>query len=241
MALPPELQQELTKIADLPLAPAIEEQMNGHANLAAARAEGRSAGISILFNSIMIATESLPDAERLARAYAKSLVVQGLVKEDKVSKLDWQGIFNSAAKGDAQMVAADNIDQAFRAAEGGVLIVSEPYQCPPEMSPRDFAFANYSATVHLHAKMDEMDDSFDNAFDDLYKKGKDLNEIDRQMSGKDFENPRKPVVIIIGKPFELESMLSDDPYPWNMRFMHRVGIDNKALDIHKPSRKPPTP
>jgi hypothetical protein len=239
MALPPELQDELKKIADLPLASVIEQQMQGHANLAAAKKAGNKVGMSSLFNSIMIATESLDDAGRLARAYTKSLAVQGLVKSDDMKTLDWQSIFNNAAgKPDLHAAVAENIDQAFKDAQGGVLIISEPYQCPANMSPRDFAFANYSATAHLMKKMDEMADSFENTFDDLYKKGKNLNEIDRQMSDEDFEDPRKPVVIMIGKPFEMNSMLAEDPYPWDMRFMHKIGVSKAALEGSLPRQRP---
>ncbi|MEZ0223919.1 MAG: hypothetical protein ACAH83_05150 [Alphaproteobacteria bacterium] len=239
MALPPELQDELKKIADIPLSSAIERTMEGHANLAAAKEAGNQVGMSNLFNSIMIASPNLADADRLARAYAKSLVVQGLVEEDKVRTLDWQTVFNNAAaKPDLHTAAQEAIDQAFKDARGGVLIVSEPYQCPPSMSPRDFAFANYSATAHLMEKMDEMADSFDRTFNDLYKKGKDLNEIDRQMSGKDFEDPSKPVVILIGRPFEMDSMLAEDPYPWDMRFVHKVGISKGALEESIPKQRP---
>ena len=239
MALPPVLQEELKKIADIPLFSALEKEMEGHANLAAAKQAGNNVGMSNLFNSIMIATENLNDADRLARAYAKSLFAQGLVQNENVRTLDWQTIFNNAAsKPDIHMAAAENINQAFKDAQGGVLIISEPYQCPPDMSPRDFAFANYSATAHLMERMDEMADSFENTFNDLYKKGKNLNEIDRQMSGKDFEDPHKPVVIMIGKPFEMDSMLAEDPYPWDMRFMHKIGISQKALDGSQPKQRP---
>ena len=233
MALPPELQQELKSVADLPQAAALEHEMNGHIDLATAKAAG-NIGMTRLFNSIMIAADKLEDAERLARVYAKSLSVQKLVQEDKVTTLDWQTIFNNAAKRDAHVSIADNLTQAFLAAQGGVLIISEPYQCPPDMSPRDFAFSNYSATSILMEKMDEME-GFDDKVDALYDKGKNLNEIERQISKQDFENPGKPVVILIGRPFEMESMLSEDPYPWNMRFMHRIGINDKAAEGIPPS------
>lgn len=239
MALPPELQEALKNIADLPLSSAVEKEMEGHANLSAAKKAGNNVSMSNLFNSVMIAAENMTDADRLARAYAKSLAVQGLVQSDKVITLDWQTIFNNAAgKPDIHTAAADNINQAFKDAQGGVLIISEPYQCPATMSPRDFAFANYSATAHLMEKMDEMADSFENTFDDLYKKGKNLNEIDRQMSGRDFEDPSKPVVIMVGKPFEMDSMLAEDPYPWDMRFMHKIGISKTALEGSLPKQRP---
>lgn len=246
MALPPELQQELKDLGDLPQVSALEQEMKSHQDLAASRAAGNRTGLSNLFNNIMIASDNLDDAARLAQAYAKSLSVQKLVREDKVVAVDWQDIFNNAAGRDMHIAVGDNLAQAFQAAEGGVLIISEPYQCPPDMSPRDFMFSNYTATDKLMKKMDEME-GFDDKVDALYEKGKDLNEIDRQMSKQDFENPSKPVVILIGRQFEMESMLAEDPYPWNMRFMHRLGISNKAAEGHPPAQRnsrkgfPPSP
>lgn len=236
MALPPELQEELKKLSDLPQAAALEEEMKGHADLAEARASAGPVGMTNLFNSIMIANENLNDAERLARAYAKSLFVQKLVQEEKVQMLDWQTIFNNVAKRDMQINVTDNLEQALQAAAGGVLIISEPYQCPPDLSPREFGLFNYIATALLMEKMDELE-GFDEKVDDLIAKGKNLDEIDRQMSGHAFENPRKPVVILIGKPFEMESMLANDPYPWNMRFMHRLGISPKAAEGVAPTHR----
>lgn len=240
MALPPELQQELQQLSDLPLASALEGEMKSHARLAEAKANGDVGGISPVFNSVMIASEKLGDAERLARGYAKSLVVNKLVQEDKIRTLDWKTIFNNAAgKPDAHIAIGDNLGEAFKNAEGGVLIISEPYQCPPDMSARDFAFANYTATALLMEKLDEVDESFGTTVDELLNKGKDLNEIERQFYNKDIENPRKPVVIMIGRPFEMESMLAEDPYPWDTRFIHRMGFSEHA-GPPKP-RKPPTP
>ena len=234
MALPPELQRELKALSDLPQVTALEHEMNNHGELAAARSSGNVVGMSNLFNSIMIATEKLEDAERLALAYAKSLSVQKLVQEDKVTKVSWPDIFNNAARRDMHVAIEDNLAQAFKAAEGGVLLISEPYQCPPDMSPRDFAFSNYAATQVLMEKMDELE-GFDDQVNALIDKGEDLNEIDRQIAKHDFENPRKPVVILIGKPFEMESMLAEDPYPWNMRFMHRLGVSDKAAEGKAPT------
>jgi hypothetical protein len=237
MAIPPELQQELGKLDGVPHAADIGKAMEGHAALAAAKAEGRGGTMDHLFNSLMLATDDPADGEKLARAYARSLSFFGLVEEDKVTVLDWQDIFSGAGKADAYATMAANLEKAFKTAEGGVLIITEPYQCPPDMSPRDFAFNNYSATALLMEKMDEVEDSFDKTFDDLYKKGKDLGEIERQMSGKDFENPRKPVVVVVGRPFEMDCMISEDPHPWNMRFANKIGISTG--DIMGPQRKNP--
>jgi hypothetical protein len=239
MALPPVVQEELKKLSDLPEAPALEKEMESHA--AQAETKARGAHITSIFNSIMIASENLADAERLAKVYAQSLIANGLVTENKVKTLDWQDVFNNAAKRDTHIAIADNLAQAFQGAEGGVLIIKEPYQCPPDMSPRDFAFTNYSATRTLMDKMDEVDDGFGKTVDALLKKGKNLSEIEGQINDKNFENPRNPAVILIGRPFEMESMLSDDPYPWNTRFMHRIGIADSAAEGVKPKHKKPSP
>lgn len=246
MTIPPQLQQELKKIAGLAHAAEIQEAVEGHVNLATAKSQGQPGEMTNLFNSIMIADENLQDAEKLARVYAKSLSFLGLIEEDKVEVLDWQTVFRGTTKTDGYTAMAANVDAAFKKAEGGVLIISEPYQCPPEMTPRDFVFNNYTATAHLMEKMDEMDCSFDKTFDDLYDKGNNLSEIEKQMNGQDFENPRKPVVIVIGKPFEMKSMMSEDPHPWNMRFMHKVGLGSDtgripAAAVKKPGAKNTAP
>jgi hypothetical protein len=47
------------------------------------------------------------------------------------------------------------------------------------------------------------------------------------MSDIDFENPRKPVVVVIGKPLEMNAMVGEDPHIWNMRFAHQIGINRQ--------------
>ncbi len=239
MALPPELQDEVKKLAGLPETPALEQDMQEHADEAASRQQGGH--ITKIFNSVIIGSENLSDAERLAQAYAASLIQNKLVEENKVKTLDWKTVFNNAAGRPYDMAIADNLAQAFHDAEGGVLIIKEPYQCPWDMSPRDFSLKNYEATKQLMDKIVETDKDFDAAIEALIEKGKNLNEIEGQIYGQDFSKPRNPAVILVGRNWELESMIAEDAYPWNARFMHRIGVSDSAFAGVKPKHRKPAP
>jgi hypothetical protein len=235
MAISTKIGQELADIATMPEAKELTQAINGLFNLAAAKASGSfTSGIN-RHAGIMIATDNLADAEKLAAVYASALQDAGYTK-GKINTLEWETVFTPKNGEDENSAMYTNVRQAFADAKGGMLLVREPNKGPAGKSDLDQQLANYSATAELLYQMDK-DEGFNEMFDDLRGKGKTNGEIEQAMFGKNFEPQGLPVVIVIGTKQDLRPMYEKEPSPWNMRFQQRIGLEDKDANgwaIRKP-------
>jgi hypothetical protein len=239
MALPPELQQEMKKVADLEgaqeLALALEDQVR------LADDKARAQPVKILASNALIAGANLAEAEQLATAYTTSLNLLGLVEETKVHRLDWRTVFDGSVVVGPFLAAKANLERAFKNAEGGVLLIVAPNQCPPDMSPLEFSRCNFDAIKQIWSKIDEPEKTFTAAVDQMLDTGRTINDIDHCMSGCFFENPRKPVVVMAGTADDMRSMVFEASFAWNKYFRHKLGFEQQLLTSTPAPKAPPAP
>lgn len=224
MTLPADIEQDLLTIAALPQADDIRDALTGAFNLASARGKGDFEPSCIRYSSLMIASDTIEDAERLAKVYISGINKLGITKEARVNDVEWKDVFTPLSGDDEGNAMYNNIRKAFADSAGGAMLVRAPYNGPAGKAPLQQELANYSATAELLYQMDK-EEGWDKAFNALYKQGKTLGEIDRALGGKSFEDPYKPLVVVIGAKSDMQKMYDKEPAPWNMRFMKRIGVE----------------